>query len=126
MILAEGVEVPWEVTVRWIWGALGALGVVSLVFTVAIQARKLFGRTPPLGDELKSLRGEIYHAKNSVKKELRAEMARDSLRITELEGLYREMQLDRERKWNELQAEYRKLETTLAFIRGKFEHDKIL
>jgi hypothetical protein len=45
-------------------------------------------------------------------------------RINRLESRYEEMQLDRERKWQELQNEYHTLENTLAFIRGKFEREE--
>lgn len=122
MMLAEG-NIQWPATLQFIIGLVGLLSIVTLIFGVVLQAKKLFGRNPPIGDDLKNLRSEIYQSKNSLRKEFKESMAKESHRITALEDLYREMQIDRERKWAELQKEYQQLEKTLAFIRGRFEQD---
>jgi uncharacterized protein (DUF342 family) len=115
MMLAEG-NIQWPATIQFIIGLVGVLSIISLVFGVAIQARKLFGRNPPINDDLKSLRSEIYHSKNSLRKEFKEVLSKESHRITALEELYREMQLDRERKWKELQTELHELEITTATL----------
>lgn len=118
MILADALPaVPWSDTTQWIFGACGFLGVVTLIFTVALQARKLFGRTPPIHDELekrdKALRKMIFASESNLKG-----------RIDKLEQRYEEMQLDRERKWAQLQSEFTEMATTLSYIRGKLDEQE--
>lgn len=117
MIIAD---IPFDIgaTNQFILGACGVLMVVTLVFGVVLQAKKLFGRQPPIDDVLKGLRKEIYHAKGSVRKELLAEMHLDRIRLVKLEEHYEEMQLDRERKWKELNETYHALDLKIAAMTG--------
>lgn len=107
-----GPSVPWSDTSKWLWGLLGALGAVYVLFGVVLQFKKLFGRVPPLTDELdrrdKQLRKMIFASEHGLKE-----------RITRLEDLYTEMQADRLRKWDELQKEIREMSANIAFIRGE-------
>lgn len=114
MMLAA--DIQWPQTTQTLVGIVGLLAIVSLVFSVVIKSKKLFGRNPPIGDDLKSLRSEIYQSKNSLRKEFKESMAKESHRITMLEELYREMQMDRERKWAELQKELHEVEITIAML----------
>jgi len=43
--------------------------------------------------------------------------------MSNIETRYEEMQLDRERKWNDLSEKIGELGKALSFIRGKFERD---
>jgi DNA repair exonuclease SbcCD ATPase subunit len=110
--------VPWSVTGNFVYGLLGLIGVLVLVLTVVEKIKSVFGRKPPLEEEMKGkhkrLFGEIEHAKNSVKKELRAEMAADRQRLNKLEEYYEDMQIDRERKWQELKKDYHALEVSFV------------
>jgi hypothetical protein len=123
MILAQMPDVPWTVTSKWVWGLMGFLGCVWLVFAVCIQAKRLFGRTPPIQDELerreKKLRGEIMHQKNSALKEMRSVLTPLIARVEKAENDIEEMQLDRSRKWAELQKEIHTIAQDVAFIRGQ-------
>jgi TolA-binding protein len=121
MILAQSIQ--WPATLQVLVGICGLLTLVALVFTVALQARKLFGRTPPINDELekrdKALRKMIFASENNLKERLQETRQR----IENLEARYEEMQIDRQRKWEELQRDFQEVRETLAFIRGKFEQE---
>jgi hypothetical protein len=124
IILAQAtMDVPWNSFTHWLEGLVGFLSVMLLVILVIYYGRKTFGRRPPIDDDLKKLRSEIYHAKNSVRKEVVALIATESKRIAKLEERYEEMQVDRARKWEELKGQVHDMETTLAFIRGKLEQE---
>jgi hypothetical protein len=114
-------DVPWSVTQQWLYGLLGLLGVIWLVLAVVIQFRKLFGRTPPLTDELdkrdKAIRAMIFAAE----KHLKDEQARQLGLIVKLEEQYADMQADRVRKWDELQIQISEQNSTLSYIRGKLD-----
>jgi hypothetical protein len=60
--LAQLPDVPWNTTGGWMLGLIGVLGATSLVFAVAIQAKKLFGKEPPISEELRRL-GEACAAR---------------------------------------------------------------
>lgn len=119
----SGPAVPWSETSKWLFGLLGALGVVWLIFSVVIQARKLFGRVPPMQDELeqrdKRLRGEIQHAKNSTLKEFRLVLEPLIERVEKTEAVAQEIQLDQTRRWTELNNEIHAIATDVAFLRGQ-------
>lgn len=126
MILADVLPpIPWSTTGQWLLGLFAFVAVIGSVLFTINQAKKLFGRTPPLDEELsrkhKKIFGEIEHGKNAVKKELRAEMHAQTERIEKLEERYDELQLDRERKWNTLQKEMHELELKLATFTGRIE-----
>ncbi len=116
--------VPWEFFPPWLFGLFGALciGLVALLFIHYFK--KVFGRQPPFDDELKKLRSEIYHSKNSLKKELLELIKAERERVTKLEERYEEMQLDRQRKWDELKNEYTEVSNTLAYLRGWIDEQK--
>lgn len=120
-------DVPAAVSGGWIWGFVGvAVALGSVLFTWN-QAKKAFGRVPALHEEYearaKDLRGEIYHAKNSAIKDMNARFDPLAARVVKLEEQYEEMQMDRIRKWDQLQREMSSLQRDLAFIRGKFERE---
>lgn len=109
-----GLNVTQSQTNQTIWGLCGVLAIVSLVFAVILQAKKLFGRRPPIDDELRERSKKFQAQLHAVERRLDG-------RIDALEQRYEEMQLDRQRKWEELKGEYHELRETLMFIRGKFE-----
>jgi hypothetical protein len=117
-------DVPLKYLPPWIYGFIIFLGMVWLILAVIGQLKKQFSRRPPIDDDLKKLRSEIYHAKNSVRKEVAMLISTESKRISELEQEFKDMQMDRARKWVELKEQFHELEKTLAFIRGKFEQEE--
>lgn len=106
--------IPWSSTGGFMLGLIGVLSVGGLFLWIFNQAKRAFGRTPPLNVDLdnrdRALRKMIFASENSMKE-----------RISRLEDLFTEMQADRLRKWDELQREFNVLSQDLAFIRGRFE-----
>mgnify|MGYP001306930413 CR=1 FL=1 len=120
-----GPVVPWTDTSKWLFGLMGFLGCIWLVFAVVIQCKKLFSRVPPVNETLnlqeKRLRGEMAHQKNSVLKEMRQVLEPLIQRLEKNESAIEDIQADRIRKWDALQREINGVQQDLAFIRGKFE-----
>ena len=127
-ILAQAVvDIPVNDTMKTLLGLIGVMVLAITVLTFWLLCKKLFGRKPPLSKELAELKkemlGHVMHQKNSALKEMGNRHAEHQRRIEQLEEQYRQMQLDRERKWAELQKEIKELSETLSFMRGKFEKD---
>ena len=105
-------------------GLIGMLTVAALILTVAQKGKAVFGRTPPFHEELdqrdKALRKMIFATEASLKERI-AEQGRLTMELAEQ---LRDLQLDRQRKWEELRQGYSELRESLAFIRGKFEKAK--
>lgn len=120
MMLAEGIPYLGE-TGQLLLGLVGLLTAGVLVLTFVQKIKAVFGRTPPFHEELdkrdKALRKMIFASENNLKERI----AENSKRTLELAEQLRDMQLDRQRKWEELKDEYSTLRQDLAFIRGKFE-----
>jgi hypothetical protein len=58
-MLAEIPMPPMPVTAMWLWGLLGALGIVLFLLRIWNEGVKTFGRTPPLDDKLRALESKI-------------------------------------------------------------------
>ena len=118
-------NIPELTTWHSVLGLLGIIAVANMVLWFVSLTKQVFGRKPTLEEEMntnaKSLRSEIYQAKNSALKEMGSRYAAIEARTAILEARHEEMQLDRERKWKELQHEISELRETMAFIRGRFE-----
>ncbi len=118
-------NIPELTTWHAVLGLLGIIAVANMVLWFVSLTKQVFGRKPTLEEEMntnaKSLRSEIYQAKNSALKEMGLRYAAIEARTAILEARHEEMQLDRERKWKELQHEISEMRETMAFIRGRFE-----
>ncbi len=118
-------QVPWPETAKWLLGFIGFAVACGSVFWTVNEGKRLFRRNPPIEEEFseksKGLRSEIYHAKNSVLKEVNAALAVERQRIARLEERDEQMQLNLERRWAQLQNELSGVQRDLAFIRGRFE-----
>ena len=118
-------NIPELTTWHSVLGLLGIIAVANMVLWFVSLTKQVFGRKPTLEEEMntnaKSLRSEIYQAKNSALKEMGLRYAAIEARTAILEARHEEMQLDRERKWKELQHEISEMRETMAFIRGRFE-----
>ncbi len=110
-------EIPWSTTATVSLGLLAIVMIIGALLWVWNEGKKAFGRTPPLYDELekrdKALRKMIFASEGSLKE-----------RMNRLEQRYEEMQLDRERKWTQLQADFKELSNTLSYIRGKLDEQE--
>jgi hypothetical protein len=67
-------------------GLVGLLVVTSLVLGVTIQCKKLFGKTPPMHEQIKTLRDEFIHTAAIHEAEDQREMARLEQRINASEA----------------------------------------
>jgi hypothetical protein len=117
MILAD-LDIPLSAFTGWLPGLLAFLFLIALLLTIWNAGKNAFGRRLPIDDELeardKRLHGEIYHAKNSVRKEL-------ADRLDKAETAIEDMRLDRERKWKELGVEYSDLKSSVDYMRGRVD-----
>ena len=109
-VLAQAtMEIPMSDTLKTLVGLIGVMVLIITVLTCVILVKKVFGRTPPLTDELKKLRSEIYKETGGVRKDL-------TLRMDGVDAEIEEIKIDRERKWKELTGEYHKLDTKIATL----------
>lgn len=104
-------DMNWPATLKFIVGLVGLLMIIWLVFSVAIAWKKLFGRRPPISEEIAKLETKVhqqvlesyegaYKAADEakaqvalVRAELRVGMDKQDLRIAEI--------------WNEMRKEDR-------------------
>jgi len=123
MNLLSEIDAPVNIiaTQQTLWGLVGLLAVIYLVFAVVIQAKKLFGRKPAIDDDLKKLRQEIYHSAGKVKKDLNVDFESLEDRFDKIVEDINDIKLDRERKWQQLTAEYHSLDLKLATLTGRIE-----
>ncbi len=49
------IPTSWPETIKWIVGAMGALTIVYLIFATLNQGKKLFGRKPPMDEQVELL-----------------------------------------------------------------------
>jgi hypothetical protein len=132
MIIAD-INVPLSVTMTWVYGALGASGVVGMILFTIVQARKVFGRKPPMDEQLS-------HLDKSLRKDMRAgdfalEEQIKSMR-NEVKGKFDEISEARADHNSEIQRNFgaiaKKLDEQTAFLTVSAERranetgDKIL
>jgi hypothetical protein len=121
-IIAQAVvDVPLSDTMKTLVGIIGLMVLVITVLTCVLLIKKVFGRTPPLDQEFKKLRSEIYEVSGRVKKEIGKDINELSARTNEVEGEIEEIKLDRERKWQALQGEIHALDIKLAKMMSNVE-----
>ncbi len=116
MILLADVmpDVPMKVTGAWMLGLLGLLGIVYVVLGVVIQWKKLFGRTPPINEELERRDKRLHQAMHDGDTAL-------ANRIMGMEERFEELQAERLRNWNELTTKIHTVGLDVAFIRGEMQ-----
>ena len=122
-MIAQIPEIPWNVTFFVLLGLIGILAVVALVFTVLLQGKKLFGKNPPVHEEIRAIRAEFSAALKDMANKTRIsvkgaynEIEKES---EKREEGFRELNLDRERKWLQLTNEIKTLGNKLSFFEGK-------
>ena len=118
LIQAQVSPVPWPLTGNWFVGLVGVLGVVYLVLGVAHQCRRLFGKHPPIGEELIRVDNQLRHdlARFSHDCERRHGALHD-----ELDERFRELTIERTRSLGDLHEKINGVAGDVAFIRGKIQ-----
>lgn len=123
MLLAQAnTEIPWQYFPPWLFGFLGFLSVVLLALMVIYYFKKVFGRRPPIDDALKDMvkhfKAELAREKNSVLKEVRLKLEPLVDRVEKIESSLEDIQLDRQRKWEELSKEMHAIAINVAELRA--------
>jgi hypothetical protein len=103
-------QVPWSTTSAWLWGAIGFIGIVFLILGVVNQARKLWGRQPPIDVEFDNLGEDLEQRERTIRFDIQAGDER-------LEQLMTELRAEVELKFDMLGLERQR--------QGKDLHDKI-
>lgn len=93
MILAEATA-PWNVTAYVALGTIGILSVVYLVLQVAISSKKLFGKQPPMHEQIAALRAELVTAAGHHQVEEERERSRLSQKIDGVDRDVRQLRSD--------------------------------
>ncbi|MBC8095740.1 MAG: hypothetical protein H7Y43_08000 [Akkermansiaceae bacterium] len=109
-------DIQWPQTMTTVAGLVGLLTIGVLGLTFWSLCKKLFGLTPPMGEEMdkrdKKLRQMIFASETNLK----AAIDRAEKRTDRLEDLYREMEQDRARKWSVLQNQLHDLDKKIAIV----------
>lgn len=105
-------QIEWPATIQLLMGIVGLLSIVALIFTVALQARKLFGKHPPLHEEMKSVREEFRAADQALALSLREEGEKR-------EQQFAELQIERQRTLSHLHKKMNGISRNLYLIAGK-------
>jgi hypothetical protein len=122
-------QIEWPVMGSWTLGFLGVMAMLSLVLAVWIQCRKLFGKHPPISEELAAIREDFAKSEKRWgekldRSETKFEERIDSImRVIEedkraVNERFRETSLDKQRSVSELHEKVNKVASDVAFIRG--------
>jgi signal transduction histidine kinase len=118
-------SVPWSTTSNWILGAIGFLGIVTLVLGVINQSRKLWGRKPPIDEEFANLGESLAKRENTLRFDIQAgderlEQLMNELRA-EVEFKYDTLVNERQRQSKDL---HDKIDTRFMHMMEKMEEVK--
>ena len=138
-------DMNWPATLKFIVGMVGMLMIVWLVFSVAIAWNKLFGRRPPIGDEIAALEKKIHsqiletysgafkvadEAKaeaHLLRREMQAALDKQDIKISELwhtvrnedQAIRREARDSNEKLSREMTDGFNSISRALGRIEGK-------
>jgi hypothetical protein len=108
-------QVPFNITGSWLLGLIGCLSIIYLILGVWSSARKLFGRRPPIDEDIARLQA-------SMKIELEKQTTFLTRRIDEVHQNTEELRLERERTWKAFQAQISELGQQFAYLSGALGH----
>lgn len=77
-------EIHWPATVQTLIGIVGLLAIVWLILSVAIACKKLFGKRPPVHEELARLREEFMQGDESLLAAIKIEAAARERAISDI------------------------------------------
>lgn len=118
-------EVNWSATMKFILGLVGMLSILWLVFSVAIAWKKLFGRKPPLTEELEKLENKIHLQivetyGRAYKNSEEAKAMTNDLRA-DMEKRFEDLNQERARTLDGINRAFRDFERGLGRLEGKTE-----
>jgi len=108
--------IQWPVSGEWLVGLIGVLGVVYLILGVVYQGRLLFGKHPPLSEEVSRIYQELRRELASTNQV--CEQRHGALRV-EVDERFRDLSLERVRSLGELHEKINMVAGDIAFIRGR-------
>lgn len=103
-------------TGNWFLGLIGVLSVACLVLGVAQQSRRLFGKHPPLSEEVNRMDQERRREMLLVTQD--CERRHTTLR-GEMDERFRDLAIENARSLGELHEKINAVASDLAFIKGK-------
>jgi len=112
----------WPATAKAGLGIIGLLCIASLVFSVVLQSRKLFGRRPPIEDELERLEKKL-HAQvlesygRAYKRAEEAHALAEALRA-DMDQKFDKLHEDRQRVQENINHAFRNIERGLGRLEG--------
>ena len=113
--------IPWPITGHWLLGLIGVLSVAYLILSVAQTSRRLFGKHPPIGEELARIDQELR--RDLARAAQDCERRHSGLR-REMDERFRDLALERVRSLGELHEKINAVGADVAFIRGKLGSEK--
>jgi len=123
MLAQTVIDLPLNDTLKWLAGLLGCITVLIAIGTLALIVRKLFGRQPPLTEELQLLEQRlvrvVMHQKTSALHEMgvRHDSLAERLQRTEDELI--NIQADRADTLRRINARFERVLLGLANIAGQ-------
>jgi len=118
MILLAQLEpdIHWRSTLYVLGGLVGLLSVVWLILSVAIACKKLFGKHPPVHEELAKLREEFLQGDETL-------LAALQLETTERQKAIEKIQAQRTDSLRQLDKRFERVMFALGKIAGRFNVD---
>lgn len=110
-------EIPWAQTIYVAGGLIAILALVALGLNVAIGCKKLFGKQPPMHEQIAALRTELIHEAAQHEAEDEREINRLEQRINstdaKIEGLRESISSNGERRKTEMLGHIESVRTKL-------------
>lgn len=126
MFLADAnLDIPWPVTMHWLQGLIGFMVLACLALTLVKLCKSVFGRKPPLSEEIvkleKRMAGVVMHQKNSALKEMGNRHRALQERVEKTEKHIETIQVERAATLEKINNRFDRVLTGIATIAGKLD-----
>jgi len=126
MFLADAnLDIPWPVTSHWMQGLIGFMVIAVLALTLVKLCKSVFGRKPPLSEEIvkleKRMAGVVMHQKNSALKEMGNRHRALQERVEKTEKHIETIQVERAATLEKINNRFDRVLTGIATIAGKLD-----
>jgi len=111
-MIAQLSPIEWNTTGNFVLGLIGVLGVVLIVMQIAVAGRKLFGKHPPIHEELRAVRNEFQSADAALARAIREEREKRELAFSDLA-------IERARTLGQLHKKMNGISRNVYLIAGK-------